>query len=911
MTRLNTASLNLDSKAWLSKLDQKVLSSWVAAKSKPCDLPEFYLSRPKLLQRLNDGKDITWLLAPAGFGKSVVISDWFTQTLEKAEALGIWLSLDAKDNQVDFFLRHILEVINNRVPGIVVDALKHWQSFIEIDKPCNESVLILLLEELKNLDLPVILVLDNLHHIEDEATWLVVQYLMEHLPENIRLIVSSRFIPVALGRLRLDPRLAFIKQKELVFDLQEISQWLKISGIENQQQALNLMQRMQGWPAGLGLWRANLKWKELQWQDLAWQETEVSRGSGKSKNETPDELANAALIDAKEEIDDYLMGEVLGDLTAELKDFLINISPLKSFNENLCNEVLGINDSRIWIQQLIRQNIFIEDLKQREGWYVLHPLLSDSLSQYHGEQQIIKIHFKAFNYLKQSGFRVEALQHARLGKLTDEAIAWVESEIDQIIADLDVSEVLEWCDFVGEDLISRSSRLQIVRIWSWLLTSQDSKAEASLARINVPLIELSYPGQLVAINGFLARGKSEDEKARGLCELALKEIPSDRFAIRVLMCSTLTNIELSFKNVEAARRWNRRAVEISRQFKATGLEVLALFDYARIELYRGHFSRSADVIEQGLALARELPIQSRLFPRARLTLYRAFIRWLQGDLHGAKQDVYSGIDEANRCRDIVVLYGYSLLSLMSMTEQKNESALDVLDQAERLMQQWQIEPRIYKPWVAIVKSNIWMSFGKWDRAEESIASISYSEKNPDLFPMQSGLYNLSRARLLFQEEKNEQAQRLLTSVVQNDEAGIVQLAAIQLSAVIYRMMDEPERAAKAWQQGVELTLKGKIRLDFLQLVKGTLPVDETLPKKLSAALDVKLKAQGLTESANLSLREKEVLLQIAEGYSNQEIADQLFISLHTVKTHARKINVKLGAKSRTQAIVRARELEII
>lgn len=906
MTLLNTASLNLDSKAWLSKLDQKVLSSWVAAKSKPNDLPEFYLSRSKLLQRLDDGKDITWLLAPAGFGKSVLMSDWFTQTLEKAEALGIWLSLDAKDNHVDFFLRHILEVINNRVPGITVDALKHWQSFIESDKPCNESVLILLLEELKNLDLPVILVLDNLHYIEDEATWLVVQYLIEHLPGNVRLIVSSRFIPVALGRLRLDPRLEFIKQKELVFDLQEVSQWLKISGIKNQQQALNLMQRMQGWPAGLGLWRANLKWKELQWQ-----ETEVGKDTEKGKNNTPYELVNAALFDAKEEIDDYLMGEVLGDLTTELKDFLINISPLKSFNENLCNEVLGISDSRIWIQQLIRQNIFIEDLKQREGWYVLHPLLSDSLSLYHGEQQIIKIHFKAFNYLKQSGFRVEALQHARLGKLTDEAISWVESEIDQIIADLDVSEVLEWCDFVGEDLISRSSRLQIVRIWSWLLTAQDSKAEDSLKRINVPLIELSYPGQLVAINGFLARGKNEDEKARGLCELALKEIPNDRFAIRVLMCSTLTNLELSFKNVEAARRWNRRAVEISRQYKATGLEVLALFDYARIELYRGHFSRSADVIDQGLALARELPIQSRLFPRARLTLYRAFIRWLQGDLHGAKEDVYSGIDEANRCRDIVVLYGYSLLSLMSMTEQKNESALEVLDQAERLMQQWHVEPRIYKPWVAIVKSNIWMSFGKWDRATESIESINHSEKNPDLFPMQSGLYNLSRARLLFQKGQSEQAQSLLTSVVKNDEAGIVQLAAIQLSAVIYSTMDEPERAEKAWQQGIELTLKGKIRLDFLQLVRGTLPVGETLPKKFSVALDVKLKAQGLTESANLSLREKEVLLQIAEGYSNQEIADQLFISLHTVKTHARKINVKLGAKSRTQAIVRARELEII
>lgn len=893
---MKTASFNVDSKAWLSTLDQKVLSSWIASKSKPAERPEFYLSRPELLQRLDYGKAITWLLAPAGFGKTVLISEWFNQTLAQADAIGLWLSLDPKDNHVSFLLRHILDVVNNRVLGIANDALKHWQSFIDRNELPDESVLILLLDALKNVDLQIIIVLDDLHYIESETAWQVVQYLMTNLVDNVRLVFSSRFIPVALGRLRLDPKLEFIKQKDLVFNLQNTSLWLRNSGVDNQQMALTLIQRMQGWPAGLGLWRANFKL--------------IEANAVKNNPVAIESPSNSALVDAQEDITDYLMGEVLDGLTPELKHFLISISPLKSVNENLCNEVLGIEDSCLFIQQLIRQNIFIEPLKHRSGWYVLHPLLSESLSQYHGDQQIVNIHFKAFNYLKQHGFRVEAIQHARLGKLSEDVIIWIESEVDQIIADLDFSAVLEWCDFVGENLIDRSIRLQLMRIWSWLLTYQYSKAEISLKRINVALIELSYPGQLVAINGFLARGRGEVEQARGLCELALSELPNDRFAIRALMCSTLSNLELSVEKTERARFWNRKAMEIARQFKATGLEVLALFDYARIELFRGHFSRSSDVVGQGLALANDLPMQSGLYPRARLTLYRAFIRWLQGDLEGAKQDVYSGIDEASRCRDVVVLYGYSLLSLMFMTEQKNEAALEVLDQAERLMQQWQVDLRVYQYWVAIVKANIWMSLGKWDRAAEAVVDITNTDRSPDLFPMQSSLYGLTCARLSFKNAEYDQAQSLLTSVINRDNAGIVKLAAIQLSAVIYRTMDEPERAAEAWQQGVELTLKGKIRLDFLQLVKGTLPED-ALPKTLSVALDVKLKAQGLTESANLSLREKEVLLQIAEGYSNQEIADQLFISLHTVKTHARKINVKLGAKSRTQAIVRARALDII
>lgn len=906
MTLMKPASFNLEQKAELSVLDERVFTAWVGGKSKPVELQKHYLLRSNLLHRLDVGSPVTWLLAPAGYGKSVLMSEWFTRTIKYEDVSGVWLGLDDKDNHIEFLLRHILYAFKTELPEVVEDAFEHFQTTIKKGMLPNEAVLILLIEALKELKHSIILVLDDVHHIDNEAAWQVIHYLILNAPNNLRLILASRFAPVSLGRLRLDSRLEFIKQKDLAFSLQNISHWLQNSSIENHQQALDLMQRTQGWPAGLGLWLACYK-----------ESSDVGMMS----------------VDECELIADYLDAEVLSQLTPELTTFLIHVSPLERFNEGLCNNVLDRRDSGIFIQQLLHKNILIEKVDKREGWYWLHPLLANLLSKKHSDNQIMKIHFKAFNYLKKYGLKVEAMQHARLGKLTAEAVDWIESEIDPIISDLDIAALLEWCDFVGEDLISRSSRLQLVQVWTWLLTYQYSKAEVLFQKINVPVIEMSYPGQLVAIKGFIARGKGQNEQARGLCELAVKELPKDRFAIRALMCSTLVNLELGFKNTEASRSWNRIGEDIAREFKAPSLEVLALFDYARIELFKGHFQRSADVVEQGLVLAQELPAQGRLFPRARLTLYRAFLRWLQGDVEGARQDVYLGIDEANRCRDVIILYGYSLLSLMSISDKDNESALDVLAQSERLMKYWQVDPQVYKTWIAIVKSNIWMSFNKWDRAVECLDSIKNSELSADIFPMQSGLYGLTRARLSYQENQFDQAQEILRAMMSQDQSGIVQLAAIQLSVVIYQIMDQPELAEQAWKQGQAINQAGNIHLGFMQLVEEALPDNantnlvrnagergrlverlgsgKPLHKKITMPLEEEFISKGMRELSNLSLREKEVLLQIEKGLSNQEIADVLFISLHTVKTHARKINVKLGAKSRTQAIVKARELGIV
>lgn len=896
MALMKTSSFNSDKDAWLSKLDQKVLSSWIALNSQPAELPEHYLARPELSQRLTQAKPITWLLAPAGYGKSVLLSDWYNQTLEssqasgQAQALGTWLSMDVKDNQPAFLLRHLLEAINSAIPGVVTDALAHLISLENQKNEDYEAVLLLLLDELKDLNCPLILVMDNLHCIDDSDAWQIVQYIMTQLPNNMRLMLSSRYIPVALGRLRLDSRLDFIQQGELSFSLQDLDLWLKQRGIDDQQQALGLMQRLQGWPAGLGLWLA----------------CRNNYGKGAETNSQEQEL-----------LSDYLMGEVLNTLDDPLRAFLIKIAPLQYFNENLCNQILCVDDSSLLIQQLVHFNVFISNIEQRPGWYSLHPLIVDILAPLNSEQQRKQTHLLAFEYLKEQDFRIEALQHARLGELTEEAVKWVENEIDSIIADLNFSEVLAWCDIAGNEIIERSLRLQLMQIWSLLLTYQYQQAIELASHLDSGQVELHFPGQLLAIKGYIARGQGNDGQARSLCELALQELPEDRFGIRVVMCSTLTNIELVNKDPEAARIWNRLEIDIARKHQAIGLEILALFDYARVEQFRGHINRSVEVIEQGLLLSKNLPAQSRVFPRARLVLYRGFIRWLQGNKIGALEDVYSGIDEANQCRDVTVLLGYSLLALIHLFDKKAEQALDVLAQAESLMQRWRVSKGVYQPWIAIVKANVWMGLEKWQRAEQSLkfvseALISNADETShlsgsELFPMQSDFYRISHARLMLHQQKYHQAEEIVAPIIQFGQGGAVFLSAHLMMSSIHSANNQPAKSKKFWVAAMKFADKEKIQID----ISAFLPTSNASQFSGSMKPSDKLQSSPGNDGAGLSAREKEVLTFIADGFSNQEIADQLFISLHTVKTHARKINAKLGAKSRTQAIVKARELTII
>ena len=891
-----------DYDAWLSEIDHKALSAWVSLKSKPTEIPENHLLRPELAAKLSSGKPVTWLMAPAGYGKSVTMSHWYQQQLANGPIVGIWLSLDQKDNVAAFLLNHLLEAAQKVVPGVATDALARWSSTTFEGSVDSEEVLLLLLDELIDLDCPLLLCIDNLHELTDKNAWQVIAYLMNHLPANMRLVMASRFIPVPLGRARLSGKLEFIDQQQLCFSQNEIFNWLQQQHIDDAEKlSFELFERMQGWPAGLSLWLASYTMQQAHHGQVA----DQSLG--------------------QEELADYLLGEVLEQLPAELNEFLIGIAPLGSFCASLCDEVLGIQHSGELIRQLCHQNLFIDSMDERSQWFSLHPLFAELLVSRGRQENQQQAHRKAFHWLKAHSFRIEALKQARLGKLTDDVCEWIEAEADRILADLDLATLLAWFEVVGLELIVKSAKLQFIHCWSLLVTYQYERAQAYIEMLSrTELIDQDYPGQLMALKGCLKRGQGDYDGARQLCELALEQLPADRFSIRTFVCSTLVNIELVCSNPEGARVWNRLELNIARQHGSLGIEANALYNYARIEQHRGNIERCGQILEEGVKICSLLQNQSRLFPRARIHMYGAFIRWLKGDADQAEQQALQGVHEAIQCHDPTVLYGYSLLALIHCGRNNFPAALAALAQAERLMQRWQVASSVYSAWLAVVKANIWMAQNKIQRAaialQHAEQTAAGQQLRSELFPMLEDFYHASQARLFMMEGDAGKARITLSKLLSGSRQGVMQLFGALVNAA-YSLAGEHDEAvqsllgnalAYAEREGIRLVyddiaapLVDLLPTDFLS--KEPQPANTSDPMPVT---DQEASAE-LALQIGLSNREFEVLQLIADGNSNQDIADKLFISLHTVKTHARKINSKLGAKSRTQAIVKAREYEIL
>lgn len=864
--------------SWPESLDQRAVAAWVARKGRYPEAPVCGLDRHALLADSLQASQVVWLNAPAGYGKTVLMGDYVRHAERQATSV-IWLTLDNRDTPAEFFLRHFLEAAEYQLPGVATDALLHWHETRRRGRVDTEQVLLLWLQGLAAVERPLLLCFDDVHSLLDSDSFQVLNLIIEQLPAGVRMLLASRYTPVHLGRLRLNPRLGWLGSQQLAFTDDETQQLLQQHAIAAPaRQVPALMRRLQGWPAGLAIWLA------------------CYRAAGRPDEPSP--------LLGQQELSDYLLGETLYRLEPSLRQFVQQAAVLGTFNEELLQHCTALPACHEPLQQAQRLNLFIEPLEQRPGWYHLHPVMAELLAHQLPHQQRGQLHRMAYTWLSARQEPVAALYHARRAGLGQEILTWVEQEAETILADLDISGLLDWFDILGNELLYRSARLMAIAAWAWLLTHQGDKAERLIQRLlaehKLPVYEQS------ALFGYLALLQGRLADARRDCRLALEQLPAERYTLHILMSSTLAHLCLADQDPEGARQWNRLAQDLSRQHQAAALETLALFDYARIELNRGNLSHSARLVEHGLNLLHSVSSQAERLPRGRLLLYRAMLQWLQSDdSPQLEENLQQGIAAAVSVHDVSVCYGYAVAALRCSGRGEHGAALENIAMAERLMQRWQVASDSYQ-WLNMVKANVWISQGKLARAQSSIDQLldgrSYTQlPRTELFPMLPAFVLLTQGRLYLLAGRSTDCLTLLEDGMHRYGGNLATLLMQLLRAEALRQLNAGADSPQQLAQALKMLRTAGIGTHFLQWIPSL-----TLPAQDAPALS------GVQPPrVSLSERELEVLGKIAQGLSNQEIADQLFISLHTVKTHARKINVKLAARSRTQAIHRAQELDLI
>ena len=918
---------------WQDDLNVRAQHAWIASKGKRPAFSAHFWPRQALFDQAFQQHPVVWLNCAAGYGKTLLMSEYSEQ---QQDAL-IWFRCDDNDHNAAALLKHLLEVSERQLEGIATNALAHWQfsdSDAHTDVSTNISVstntraltqavpddavtddamlqriLLLWLQEVATFERPILLCLDDIQQLSDASALHLILRLLEERPDNLRMVLASRYLPQPLARLRLQQQIAWLSHRELAFSDDQVQRFLMHNEVEQAGRLVPaLNSRLQGWPAGLSLWLG------------------CYRALGKPA-EPPALLGQA-------EMSDYLQGETLHSLTPELQSFIQQAAVIGRFNEALLQHCLGASDYHAQLQAALTQNLFITTLADRPGWFHIHPVMASLLSRQLSQPVRQAIHSRAYDWLANGKDRMAALYHAREAGLSEEIVPWVEQQAEYLIGSMDIAAILEWLDLLGDELLQRSPRLMQIAAWSWLFTQQREKAQPLVQTLLGDRRLEDY--ERAALEGYLARLDGDIKRAETLCKYALEQLPPERFTVRILMSTTLSLLCLMNHDADGARIWNRFAQDLARQYQVPAMEAQVLFDYARIELNRGHIRRSLSVIEQGLSLLASHDEQCGV-SLGRLLSYKAFALWLMGEPRaGLIEMMQQGISASTSSHDIAVCYGYALLAMAKTEMGKFDRALDLLDQVERLMQRWQVGLESYQ-WLAMIKANVWISQGKLARARSYIDEFVDRQANSpfvdrqinssgrgaggnsvsgansahsvmlrsDVFPMLPGFIAATRARLHLMANDPQACIAEADQWLRNNNQSLMSAVVMMFRAVALRV-EYPADSDSQLRHLQQVLEREGIGMDLNRWIPNLSQASQAAGNG-GTATDV----AALPANVSLSERELEVLRKIDQGLSNQEIADQLFISLHTVKTHARKINVKLGAKSRTQALHRAKELLLI
>jgi len=891
-------------------------------------LPDGYVLRPRLCERLGAGLQGRLLLvsAPAGFGKSSLAVE-FCQSLP-GHWKSLWLGLSPRDNDPGRFLERLLDGLQHGFPGLGSQALGLLKMRQRHQPFAFEEWLDGLLDELAlqlSTTPPLLLVLDDYHLAQGPVLDRCLQFFLNHLPAGLLVLVTSRQRPEwHLARLRLSRQLLELNEQDLRLTHDESLDLFERHSSSLRGEALhNLIERSEGWVAGLRFWL-------------------LAAAQASSDMAVPQVLQGGAGL-----IRDYLLEEVIDCLPPEVQAFLYDTAPQERFCGELCDALRESHDSAQILRYLQSHQVFLVPLDEHGHWFRYHHLFSDLLRSRPPSNALVpaaSLHLRACRWFSAQGLLDEAVEQAlRAGHLDVAANLVQNLSEEQLLAEQNVGMLLRWKMDLPDSLLVSTPRLIVLYAWALALACQLDAAEELASHLSHFLpapsatAQKSMLAQWLALSGIIARGRGDRQKTQAYCGEALLSLPHKRYGQRLVCLSTLSNLAIADGDLWRARGLNRESLELAQRVGNPLFEALAHYDRARVLQARGEVLRALDEVRQGLQRLQGLPTQRLYAARARLTLYEGYLLIQRLQPEAGRIRLLAGLHEARACRDISVLVGYCAIASEEGRNGEFAKAFAELAEAERLMHIWDVPPIYYLAMITLLKCQLWLAQGRIDLAEAWLGRLeqTYNGDQPAAAPefhLQLPLHiQLQQAQLDALLGQPAAAQQRLSRLVEQGQASGSQLLSVmawnQWLMVLLATAREVEagalfaRAVEASTGGTLLPFQplAQAHPDWMreQLLQGP---DTSLRQSLLELLpaqagrestEVLQSSQPSQPIESLSTRELAVLHLIAQGCSNQEISDQLFISLHTVKTHASHINSKLGVERRTQAVARAQELGLL
>jgi LuxR family maltose regulon positive regulatory protein len=853
--------------------------------------------RQRLVERLNEAisRKLLLISAPAGFGKTTLLSSW----VKESRLPAAWLSLDADDNDPTRFIAYIATALGGIDPEVGQTSLALLQS---MQAAPLKNVLTMLINELSSIPHDFFLLLDDYHLIDAQEVHKMLTYLIDHLPQKMHLVLASRSDPpLPLSRLRARNQLMEMRQAELRFTPQEAVVFLKQSiGIDlTMEQAAALETRTEGWIAGLQLAAISLQGKD----DIS---TFIQAFSG----------SHYFIID-------YLAEEVLSQQPKDLRRFLQQTSVLERFTAPFCEALTGREDSASLLKRLEDANLFIIPLDDHREWYRYHHLLRDFLRTELDEGSRITLQQKASRWLTSKGLYAEGVKHALACGDTEEAARAISLAAPGMFNQASFSTLLAWLNALPEETVQGSSTLAIHKSFALLLTHSFEEARPyvkAAERSISPETTASTRGQLLSLQAHMALYAGGTEDCIQLSRDALEELDDHDLVFRNLTLNVLGQV-LEIKGDVAS------ATDIYRQAFKSGWQredqLGSLVTFTNLVFALNELGRRVEAV----ALCEQLVAQR--VPRkvqGLSTLDAVYLSWSLLSLEANELDI--ACEQIQRAMDIIsaanvsqgISWGLYILARIHLAEGEFDAMFKLTHEGRQLASQMGHE-YIHGAWFAALEAQANLQQENLDEAQRWAEKTKLAPRDMTHHWMDHP--HFTYIRLLLAQDRTAEAQVLLNKMEKAAQAGgrlrklitshllhaRLQLAQGEMGQALTRIENALKLAAPQGYRRAFLDEGQKI-VKLLPRVREVTPgfVDELLTFTHTEAAPGH-PAEVLIDP--LSERELEVLRLVAGGLSNREIAEALFITLGTVKKHLNNIFSKLNVKSRTQAAIRGRELGLL
>jgi ATP/maltotriose-dependent transcriptional regulator MalT len=900
----------------------------VSTKLRPSQTRLRLVARPRLIARLerDAGRKLTLISAPAGFGKTTLLVEW-SREVAGDEGSVAWLSLDEGDNDPTRFLTYLVAALRSVEEDIGAGVLSALRS---PEQPHIETITAALINELAALPGEPSLILDDYHVIDSEPVHRILTYLLEHLPPNAHLIISSRIDPpLQLSRLRARNQMIRLDDAELSFTLEEAATFLNsVMGLElSAEDIAALERRTEGWIAGLQL-------AALSMRDRRDVSGFVRAFSGSHRD-----------------VLDYLAEEVLERQPESIRRFLLETSVLDYLSGSLCDAVTGRNDGQQMLERLERENLFVVALDEERHWYRYHHLFADFLRtrlERESPERASELHSRAAEWYEGNALNSVAVGHVLAAEDYERAAELVEQVIGEMWFRGEVMTLLSWLEGLPEGAKRRRPRLLLehatVLMWVGRLEGVESlvgEAERIVdaaaegtdegSPSSVENIHRQYLlGYAAATRAWHANLLGNPQSGIEFARRALELLPDDPRP-RTFAAFSLAAAYSFAGDFEAASAAFAEAAELGLAAGHDYLALEAMGYHAELQMARGRLHEADGILRRARGFAAErgevsLPATGEV----QVAMGELLYEW--DELDSAEDRLKEGVRLAERTGQLgSQVDGYVSLSRLKRAQGDTDGAVEAAQEAERLARSSGVRQFIVE--AAAWKSQLHLAQGELAAATSELERVGMGEDDP-VFVRE--IEQSARARLLIAQGEQDEALRLLADLREAAQAaGRIgrDIEILALQALTLRAKGEKDRAVNTLTKALALgEPEGYVRSFVDEGPKMAVLISDVLevqqrgqlypPDRVSAHYLRKLRAALEQEGPDLaspsaelpeplSERELEVLTLVAAGKTNQEMAGELFVAKSTVKTHIKNIYRKLDTHNRTQALARARELNLI